>query len=108
MIAPQLYEPSTGTFSATGTSRDRTGHAATILADGRVLLVGGQDSLGILATADIYDPASGTFGQSIGEYAGRAISIPSPAPDECPRVAASRRAIPSVDSRRPLTPAVFG
>lgn len=64
MIAPQLYEPSTGTFSATGTSRDRTGHAATILADGRVLLVGGQDSLGILATADIYDPASGTFGQT--------------------------------------------
>src|SRR6266478_2374522 len=39
----------------------RTGHAATALADGRVLITGGRDSAGtILATAEIFDPATET------------------------------------------------
>ncbi len=40
----------------------REGHTATLLHDGRVLLVGGND-LGshAIATAELYDPATGTF-----------------------------------------------
>src|SRR6266481_6869557 len=36
-----------------------TGHAATALADGRVLITGGRDSAGIIvATAEVFDPAN--------------------------------------------------
>src|SRR5438874_1640630 len=39
----------------------RTGHAATGLADGRVLITGGRDSAGtIVATAEVVDPANKT------------------------------------------------
>src|SRR5437868_2339990 len=39
----------------------RTGHAATGLADGRVLITGGRDSAGtIVATAEVVDPANQT------------------------------------------------
>jgi hypothetical protein len=39
----------------------RTGHAATALADGRVLITGGRDSAGaIVATAEVFDPANET------------------------------------------------
>ena len=63
----ELYDPRTGTFTATGSlTVTRGGGTATLLADGRVLVAGGyncgaagQD--GIWASAEIYDPASGTF-----------------------------------------------
>src|SRR5881398_2608019 len=39
----------------------RTGHAATVLADGRVLITGGRDSAGIIvATTEVFDPANQT------------------------------------------------
>src|SRR5438477_2603552 len=39
----------------------RTGHAATVLADGRVLITGGRDNAGtIVATAEVFDPADQT------------------------------------------------
>ncbi|PYK58642.1 MAG: hypothetical protein DME43_10880, partial [Verrucomicrobia bacterium] len=39
----------------------RTGHAATVLADGRVLITGGRDNAGIIvATAEVFDPANQT------------------------------------------------
>src|SRR6266516_637157 len=39
----------------------RTGHAATVLVDGRVLIPGGRDSVGnIVAVAEIFDPATET------------------------------------------------
>jgi hypothetical protein len=65
-----LYDPTTGTFAVTGSmSVPRSGHTATLLADGRVLVAGGTngfvtDQSGVaneLATAELYDPASGTF-----------------------------------------------
>src|SRR5438045_8901641 len=38
-----------------------TGHAATGLADGRVLITGGRDNAGIIvATAEVFDPANET------------------------------------------------
>jgi hypothetical protein len=66
-IAPaELYDPRTGTFSATGSlSTARNEHTATRLADGRVLIVGGNDAEAhSVATAEIYDPTSGTFGST--------------------------------------------
>ena len=40
---------------------ERRGHTATRLADGRVLIAGGENSSGTLNETEIYDPASGTF-----------------------------------------------
>jgi hypothetical protein len=65
LATSELYDPANGTFSATGTLiTGRWFHTATLLPDGRVLVAGGSNSqLGsnILVSAEIYDPASGTF-----------------------------------------------
>jgi hypothetical protein len=62
----ELYDPLTGTFSATGNmSVGRVLHTAVLLNDGRVLVAGGTTSPGgggaATASAEIYDPATGLF-----------------------------------------------
>ncbi|HKN14490.1 MAG TPA: kelch repeat-containing protein [Candidatus Binatus sp.] len=63
LSSAEIYDPGTGTFSATGSmSVAREGHTATMLRDGRVLIVGGSDNgIHTLDTAEIYDPSSGIF-----------------------------------------------
>jgi hypothetical protein len=68
MATNELYDPATGTFSATGSlSVARYNHTATLLANGKVLVAGGQGDLSSVgayvdyATAEVYDPAAGTF-----------------------------------------------
>ena len=54
----ELYDPQAGTFSPTAsmtTPRER--HSATLLDDGTVLIAGGLNLEGSLATAEIYQPA---------------------------------------------------
>jgi hypothetical protein len=61
----ELYDPRTGTFSMTGSmSIPRHKHAAVLLPDGRVLVVGGSDNRdwrGKYDSAELYDPKTGTF-----------------------------------------------
>jgi len=59
----ELYDPFTKSFSAgPDMSEARTGHLATRLADGRVLIVGGADSDGVCsASAELYDPLTDSF-----------------------------------------------
>jgi len=65
--AVELYDPTTGTFSRTGSlTATRLGKTATLLQDGHVLITGGYncgdaEHAGIWASAELYDPATGTF-----------------------------------------------
>src|SRR5262245_28924552 len=63
LASAELFDPDTGTFTATGDmTTARTNHRATLLPDGRVLIVSG-DVHGDpnSGTAEIYDPSTGTF-----------------------------------------------
>jgi len=62
----ELYDPTTAKFTATGSmAQARTTQAATLLRDGRVLIVGGYnfDAKGAvtLASAELYDQSTGAF-----------------------------------------------
>jgi N-acetylneuraminic acid mutarotase len=59
----ELYDPQTQRFTLLPAtlSHPRSTHTATLLADGRVLLLGGYNlSETVVATADIFDPATGS------------------------------------------------
>jgi hypothetical protein len=49
-------------FAAIGSMLDGVvAQTATLLPDGRVLIAGGHDRLTDVATAELYDPKTGTF-----------------------------------------------
>ena len=55
----EIFDPTTNVFVTAGVlSTARKGHAAALLADGRVLIAGGSDGAGTLDSVDIYDPAT--------------------------------------------------
>ncbi len=75
-ISAEIYDPSTNSWSATGSMlHRRLNHAAALLADGRVLVAGGGDGApsgyrgGVLC--EIYDPATGTFSAAASMAAPR-------------------------------------
>jgi Galactose oxidase, central domain len=59
----ELYDPESRTFSLTAglMSIARSGHTATLLPNGTVLIAGGQSTATATASAELYDPSSGTF-----------------------------------------------
>jgi hypothetical protein len=64
----EIYNPSTGTFSPVNNNmaNARAYHTATLLVDGRVLIVGGSDASTVYSTADLYDAGANLFLPSAG------------------------------------------
>lgn len=63
----ELYDPATGTWTATGTmpNSGRSGtFNAQLLTNGKVLATGNDFNFAGIDTADLYDPASGTWSKS--------------------------------------------
>lgn len=57
----ELYDPTTGTWTTTGSlNGGRTTHTATLLSNGKVLVAGGY-SQSSLTSAELYDPATGIW-----------------------------------------------
>ena len=58
----EIYDPSTGTFAATGNMiSDHVCHQAILLGNGKVLIIGGSGANDRVPNAELYDPATGTF-----------------------------------------------
>jgi hypothetical protein len=67
-----LYDPTTGTWGTTGSPLFNHVFATeTLLADGRVLMVGGWNGYEYTAGAELYDPSSGTWSATGSLATGR-------------------------------------
>jgi hypothetical protein len=89
LASAELYDPATGTWTSTGSlATGRGGHTATLLPNGKVLVTGGENYNGkgngartSLASAELYDPATGTWTSTgslaTGRYYHTATLLPS-------------------------------
>jgi N-acetylneuraminic acid mutarotase len=64
LASAELYDPSSGSWSPIASlveGQYGAESSATLLLDGRVLVVGGASSTKVVASAELYDPSKGTW-----------------------------------------------
>jgi hypothetical protein len=64
----ELYDPEMGVFSPLPQmSVERSHHTATLLSDGTVLIAGGRNASGFLNHAEVFDPLTGRYYQTVND-----------------------------------------
>jgi Tol biopolymer transport system component len=80
----ELYDPTTGMWSATGNlNTERALHTSTLLLNGHVLVAGGVGDFGdgrVTNSAELYDPATGTWSNTGTLNTGRDFHTATPLP----------------------------
>jgi hypothetical protein len=72
VASSEIYDPTTGHFRpGPSMCTARTGQGAVLLANRKVLIIGGADNSGPLASAEIYDPASNRFSATTSMHTAR-------------------------------------
>ena len=76
-----IYDVSTGLFSAGSLNEGRYAHAAALLPDGRVLVAGGLGTYAPVGSSEIYDPVTQSFTAAARLTIARGYFTMTPLPD---------------------------
>jgi N-acetylneuraminic acid mutarotase len=79
LAGTEVYDPASGTWAtAPDLAQSRTAHTATLLPNGKVLVVGGASGFTAIQAAEEYDPASNTWasaGSTASPHAGHTATL---------------------------------
>src|SRR5688572_217836 len=94
-------EPQSGSSLAVA----RRGHSATLLSDGRVLVVGGENTDGLITQSEIFDPTSGSFSAGANLSGARTDHSATRLPDGRVLIAGGRGAAGALNTTEIFDPA---